>query len=437
MEPGKGGERIRAANIYPDEPIITIDQWKKIVRFYLQNAPEKLARPNNPKIEVGIPFFKSKPFTKRKDIAPLVQSMTVDSENKTIYAAEYQGGIYQYDFNGKEIGKYNSKSHIVEMKATKDAFIALDMATRYASDNPQGVLNISNSFDQFKIQDNELVISDLMRPVDFTTGDLTGNRKDDIVIAEFGSMLGALSWLQQQDDGKYTRHELYPEDGSIKAEIKDVNNDGKNDIIALMANGDEGIDWYINQGNGKFKRERKLRFPPTNGSTHFQMIDFDGDGVEDILYSNGDNGDYKPLMKPYHGIHLYLNKNGTYEESFFIPLNGVYQSEAVDFDQDGDLDIAAVSFHPDFESNQKEGFVIFENDGENNFNRYTIEQYADSRWMRFVTTDIDGDDDIDILLSAMNIKTPEISKQVSDRWKTSSESILLLENQKGDLFRNQ
>ncbi len=134
---------------------------------------------------------------------------------------------------------------------------------------------------------------------------------------------------------------------------------------------------------------------------------------------------------------MYLNKNGTYEESFFIPLNGVYQSEAVDFDQDGDLDIAAVSFHPDFESNQKEGFVIFENDGENNFNRYTIEQYADSRWMRFVTTDIDGDDDIDILLSAMNIKTPEISKQVSDRWKTSSESILLLENQKGDLFRNQ
>ena len=45
-------------------------------------------------------------------------------------------------------------------------------------------------------------------------------------------------------------------------------------------------------------------------------------------------------------------------------MNGVYQAEAVDFDQDGDLDVAAVSFHPDFQNHPQEAFVIFINDGE-------------------------------------------------------------------------
>jgi len=196
----------------------------------------------------------------------------------------------------------------------------------------------------------------------------------------------------------------------------------------LQANSDEGIDWYINQGDNQFKRERKLRFLPTAGSTHFQLVDFDGDGKKDLLYSNGDNGDYLPILKPYHGVHLYLNKNGNYKEAFFIPLNGVYQAEAVDFDEDGDLDIATVSFHPDFQNNLQESFVIFINDGKNNFSSHTISQFADGRWMRFLTADVDGDKDVDILLSAMNIKTPEVPKTVADQWAKADNAIIFLEN---------
>jgi len=371
--------------------------------------------------------------------------MTVDEKTKEVYAAEYQGGIYKFDFHGDLIKKHSGRGHVVKMLARENDFVTLDMATRFASDNPQGTLRIGKSLDEYSFDKLELVYAKLMRPVDFSIGDLTGNGQEDFVIAEYGNMLGALSWLETRAQGDYLRHELYSEDGAIKSEIRDLNGDGKNDIISLMGNSDEGIDWYINQGNGKFERKRKLRFLPTNGSTHFQLIDFDEDGVEDLLYSNGDNGDYQPLMKPYHGIHLYLNKNGSYEESFFLPLNGVYQAEAVDFDKDGDLDIAAVSFHPDFDSNQKEGFVIFENDGGNNFERFTISQYADARWMRFVTTDIDGDSDIDILLSAMNIKTPEVPNSVVQGWNNANESIILIENQTtspqekrgDDLFRKQ
>jgi len=265
------------------------------------------------------------------------------------------------------------------MKSTKDEFVLLDMGGRLASENPKGAFVKTKSFRDLKQKKYKTNIQKLMRPVDFAIGDLTSDGREDIVMAEYGNLLGALSLFETMEDGSFQRHELFQDDGTIKTEITDLNKDGKNDIIALKGNSDEGIDWYINQGNGQFQRERKLRFPSTNGSTHFQMIDFDKDGVEDILYSNGDNGDYTPILKPYHGIHLFLNKNGSYQEEFFVPLNGVYQAEAVDFDEDGDLDIAAVSFHPDFGNNQKEGFVIFINDGKNNFSAHTIPEYSNSR----------------------------------------------------------
>ena len=109
-------------------------------------------------------------------------------------------------------------------------------------------------------------------------------------------------------------------------------------------------------------------------------------------------------------------------------MNGVYQAEAVDFDQDGDLDIAAVSFHPDFQNHPQEAFVVFINDGKNNFSAHTITQFEEGRWMRFVTADLDGDQDVDILLSAMNIKTPEVPKQVADKWAAADNAIIFLEN---------
>ena len=429
LEPGKGGYRVKQAKIYPDQPALTVEEWQKIAKFYLDNASASIPSASaKTEIKIGIPFFKSKSFSQKKDILPVVQAMAVDSKNKLVYATEFQGGVYQFNYQGKALDYLKGKSHIVDMEVEGDQFVALDMASRYASDNPKGTFNISKSFDDFKQKKYETSLEELMRPVNFTSGDLNGDEEEDYVIAEYGNLLGRLAWWEGKDDGKFQRHTLFPDDGTIKAEIEDLNGDGKNDIIALHANSDEGIDWYINEGNNKFSRERKLRFSPTNGSTHFQLLDFDSDGRKDILYSNGDNGDYPPLLKPYHGIHLFLNKDGKYEEAFFIPLNGVYQAEAVDFDQDGDLDIAAVSFHPDFQNHPQEAFVVFINDGKNNFTAHTITQFAEGRWMRFVTADLDGDQDIDILLSAMNIKTPEVPKSVADKWAAADNAIIFLEN---------
>ena len=428
IEPGIGGKRVVAANVYPKEPLISRADWENIRDFYLKNAPAKIASASaNVNIKVGIPNFSIVDFNESKKVPPLIQAIAIDEATKSVYAGVYKDGVYKMNGEGKLMDKSSGNSFFVDFKTDKNKFAALDMATRYATDNPTGKLIVASSFDDFKEQKTTVKLENLMRPVSFKLGDLNGDDTDDYLISEYGNYLGQLAWY----DGESSKqHILFPDDGAIKAEILDLNDDEKNDILALQGNGDEGIDRYINQGNGQFERERILRFLPTNGSTDFQVIDFNGDGKKDILYANGDNGDYTPVLKPYHGIHLFLNKNDEYQEAFFLPLNGVYQAEAVDFDQDGDLDIAAVSFHPDFKNHPQESFVFYENDGQNNFSAHTIPQFSDSRWMRFATGDVDADGDVDILLSAMNIKTPEIGKATADKWAAKETAILLLRNGK-------
>jgi len=144
IEPGVGGQRVMAANIYPNQPVITVEEWKKIAKFYIDNAPATLPN-SNPKrnIKIGIPFFKSSTFSQKKDIAPVVQAMAFDADGKKVYASEFQGGIYEFDARGMTLDYFPANAHIVDIKADKNQFSTLDMASRYGSDNPKGVLNIS------------------------------------------------------------------------------------------------------------------------------------------------------------------------------------------------------------------------------------------------------------------------------------------------------
>lgn len=38
-----------------------------------------------------------------------------------------------------------------------------------------------------------------------------------------------------------------------------------------------------------------MRFPPVYGSSFIELADFNNDQFPDLLYSNGDNGDYSPV----------------------------------------------------------------------------------------------------------------------------------------------
>ena len=57
-----------------------------------------------------------------------------------------------------------------------------------------------------------------------------------------------------------------------------------------------------------------------------------------------------------------MNKgHDTFDETWFHPMYGASEAVARDFDKDGDVDIAAISFFPDFKNHYEDGFIYFEN----------------------------------------------------------------------------
>ena len=192
---------------------------------------------------------------------------------------------------------------IVDVYKDNDQLLFADIGSRYGRDLPMGNLYLND----ISSGETQLSFDSLQRPVHINKADLDNDGDEDLIICEYGFLLGQMVWYENLGGQQYDIHVLHNDDGAIRTEIRDFDGNGFDDIMVLVGNSDEGIDIYYNQGSKNFEKKRVLRFPPTNGSTHFRLIDWDGDSDEDILYTEGDNGDYKPILKPHHGIRLFLN----------------------------------------------------------------------------------------------------------------------------------
>jgi len=183
--------------------------------------------------------------------------------------------------------------------------------------------------------------------------------------------------------------------------VRDLDGDGRADVLALTAQGDEGVSLFRRTPDGGFARERLLRFPASYGSTSMQLADVDGDGRDDIVYTNGDAGDFPGPVKPYHGVRVFVNDGRAgYAERYFLPMPGAYDVAARDFDGDGDVDLAAVAFFTDTAAPRPLPFVYLENRGGLRFRASTVAGADRGRWLRMDAGDVDGDGDDDLVLGA-------------------------------------
>jgi hypothetical protein len=118
------------------------------------------------------------------------------------------------------------------------------------------------------------------------------------------------------------------------------------------------LAFYGGLGNGDYQQKIIEAIP---GSIALDVHDFNGDGYMDILYVNGDNFDHSQILKPYHGIRIFENDGeNRFERKYFYPVYGAAKAQAHDFDLDGDLDLIVAANFADLKNNPERGIMYFE-----------------------------------------------------------------------------
>jgi hypothetical protein len=276
----------------------------------------------------------------------------------------------------------------------------------------------------------QTLLSGLPRTVQARFADLNGDGREDFVLCMYGNRTGRFSWFENKGDGKYEEHILLDHSGAMFCHVRDFNGDGKPDIAVLFAQELEMLVIYINNGKGEFTPNIIFQKPPVFGHSWFEPVDFNKDGKLDLLVVNGDNGEYDSPTKNYHGIRILLNEGDLqFREAFFYPLNGAYKALARDFDGDGDLDIAAISYFPDYQKTPRESFVYLENLGDMKFKASTFPECISGRWLVMDAEDLDGDGDLDIVLGCHIAGPKAVPRFLLDLWNRQQMPILILRNQ--------
>ena len=376
IEAGAGGQRVERANVYPTQPQLTDAEWKALQTYYLDHAPKKLDSVPPPALTVGLPTFRT--HVPRFRLSPPSTTLVRIQPGGFFIGDANSRRLYQFDAQQQLLNAANVREGAVSVALQPNALNVTVMGSFSPTDAPTGfVLALPTQANESP----RILLDRLQRPVHTAYADLNGDGQQDIITCEFGKWTGGLAWWENRGGARYEKHWLRPQPGATRAYVRDLNGDQRPDVLALFGQGDEGVFAYYNQENGTFREEVLLRFPPSYGSSSLTLHDTDGDGYEDLVYTAGDNADYPPVTKPYHGIRIFRN-DGTnhFREAWFYPLPGAYGAIPADYDQDGDLDIAAISFFPDYARSAQRGFVYLENQGDFRFKEYTFPEVTAGRW---------------------------------------------------------
>lgn len=408
---------VKSLGIYPDRPIISEAQWNKIIEYYKAEAPSEPIEQKIESVKINsLPLFKSeKVFINSKGF-PRTSMLKFDESTDLLYVGDASNLIYVLDntMTLKKTWKVPSPAVDIDFQLNKSPRI-LTIGKFSPSDQKLGSLLY-----------NKKSIQNLPRPVNFTTGDINMDQKEDVVICGFGHNTGKLVWYD--DFNLEKEHVLKNSPGARKTVIEDLNNDNKPDIMVLMAQANEQISIFYNKGNNTFEEKIILKFPPVYGVSYFELVDFNNDGYKDILLTNGDNWDYSIIRKNYHGIRIYLNDgHNNFDNSFFYPMYGASKAVARDFDKDGDLDIAASAFYSN-EDNPEQSFVYLSNDGNMSFSAYSTSEAASGKWLTMDAADFDNDGDIDLFLGSYFHTFGEYYKQVAKGTSSFPQLLVLINN---------
>lgn len=411
--------------IYPDRPLISAKDWEELQSYVLNLAPDTL-RATPQQASKDLKQFTAKAVDLDGKESSLITLLQYDGKGDLVIG-NLSGLVERFNYkkgSKAPIGAFGSPV-IAYTKKGRDNYVT-SVGQLQPSEIPSGAI-FSGQEDQFSV-----ISETFHRPVHTLVADLNDDGSDELIVSEFGNLTGRLSILSGKSKGDYERSSLLELPGVIRVLDRDMDSDGKKDLIVLTSQGDEGITILYQEDDLRFRQEKALSFSPVYGSSWFELLDFNEDGNIDIVTVHGDNADKSYVHKPYHGMRLHLNDgDNNFNEAYFYPMNGATRVVARDFDQDGDVDFGLLSCFPDYDTRPEYSFVYLENRSEQeiDFQSFTFEKVNVGRWFLMDTGDLDDDGDEDIILSAFSYGFTPVPKELSKYWKEQKVDIMVLENQ--------
>lgn len=231
-------------------------------------------------------------------------------------------------------------------------------------------------------------------PVGIATGDFNGDNKNDIAIAIYGSFGSGntISILTNNGDGSFESPVSFPAGNSpIKISAGKINTDNFIDLAVANENGKVNV--LINSGNGDFSNHTEYTFI-LSGSSYLPSVtlsDLDNDNDLDILYSN--NG-LTSVLAPQIGI--LRNNGGIFSLPELIETSSFAASirdiETADLNNDGWNDIITAGAN----ARATDGYQVTLNNGSGGF-LPSYRNNAGQNTEDVMTGDMDNDGKIDIL----------------------------------------
>lgn len=201
---------------------------------------------------------------------------------------------------------------------------------------------------------------------------------------------GNLVWYENSGTLQFTPRSISTSvRDSVAVYAADLDHDGDVDIVSGRTSFN-GLAWYENNGDQTFT----VRTLGSTGSflqlTSLQIVDLNGDGNLDILYST------VPTFSFSTGTTGWFENNGdrTFSLHEIAPLSaGAQQVFAADMDGDGDLDVLATR-------NLENVLVWYENDGDAEFAPQVLT--TGNLALSVIPVDVDADGDLDVVAGISN-----------------------------------
>lgn len=416
---------LESYGVYPETPLIAAEDWESIKEYVLALAPERLPIDSSrAERNKSLAQFAADTVSLDSKGGSLVTSLNFDAAYRRLHVTDANGMIWNWQHGGITTSEVQSGASIVDFERVHRAALVTDIGQMHPTDMSLGSLWRRDS------SSLQLIAGQLRRPVFTKAADLNGDGTDEILVCEYGNYIGQLSLIDYRD-GHYLKSTLIDQPGAIEVEVADLNNDGLQDIAALFAQGNEGVYFLLQDSDLSFKMKQVIRLNPLYGTSAFELFDYEGDGDLDIAVVCGDNADYTPVFKPYHGLRLFTNEgNFQFKEVFFYPIYGATQVVADDFDKDGDIDFAVSSFFPDFSNSPEESFVYLENISPSTytFQPSTTALAVNGRWIVMEKGDVDQDGDTDLVLGSFTYSPAKTPYSNILNWSETTTDLLLLLN---------